>query len=449
VAEYDGYNIANTYSPYGTLEIEKSVENGTEQGADQDFTFTLTLTELDGTTYRTGDYQYVTSDGREGIIANGGTLTLKAGQSAQVLNVDSETLYSWSESNESGYTLTNTENAEGTLQAGAVQTAKFTNTYKTRGTAYVKVAKEVENHAVTAGKFSFVLKDENGEIVQKASARADGSITFPAIFYSNEDNGKTFDYTVEEVQGELPGYTYDTSVIRIQVTPVDNGDGTMTCTVSYPDSEDGEMPAFKNIYNAKGSAVITAWKQLTGRDLENEEFTFELLKRKDVQAADEDDSESDEEDELLKDYEVIATAKNDINGNINFEALNFTEQDVNKTYEYIVREVAGDDDTVQYSDQTFSYTLTISDNDDGTLSIQQERGQEDLPVFVNKLKSGSVSVTKRIDGETDPTKEFTFRIKITSPAGSELGDSIKFERKQVTDEDDEDEGESKDSEATE
>ena len=49
-----------------------------------------------------------------------------------------------------------------------------------------------------------------------------------------------------EVAGSLANVTYDTTVHTATVLVTDNGDGTLTATVSYDGA--GQLPVFTNVY---------------------------------------------------------------------------------------------------------------------------------------------------------------------------------------------------------
>ena len=150
----------------------------------------------------------------------------------------------------------------------------------------------------------------------------------------------------------------------------DSGEGDDTENPDNPDNPDAgadELVApklvvrnealFTNEYHAEGEIVLRAWKQLIGRTLENGEFTFELL--------------SDEVDEENGGNVVLQTKTN--NGqDIVFDAIQYDENDVGKTFYYFVREVQGDDDTVVYDPQVYGYSVYVVDNGDGTLSFSQK-----------------------------------------------------------------------------
>lgn len=76
--------------------------------------------------------------------------------------------------------------------------------------------KFLEGRALQAGEFEFVVTDEKGIVVSRGVNRADGSIAFGLIEYTDSDLG-THEYTVSEVKGDLPNLTYDNSTYKITV----------------------------------------------------------------------------------------------------------------------------------------------------------------------------------------------------------------------------------------
>lgn len=65
------------------------------------------------------------------------------------------------------------------------------------------------------GEFSFVLKDEKGNVVQTVTNDAKGNINFDSINY---DKPGVYYYTVEEVKGYESNVVYDSMVAKLKVT---------------------------------------------------------------------------------------------------------------------------------------------------------------------------------------------------------------------------------------
>ena len=246
---------------------------------------------------------------------------------------------------------------------------RFTNTYHVSDlpssiTDQVKVNKTLEGRELKEGEFNFELV-EDGNVVATGSNDADSKVVFSSITYTQPGSHV---YTVREVKGSETGVTYDDHNYLVYTLITDKGDGTLEVTHQAVSSEENDelVPAegnavtFNNIYKAEPTTVtIEAVKKLTGKELKDGEFTFQL---KDVNG------------------EVIAEAKNDASGKIKFENLKFEDEG---TYEYTVSEVNDKQTGITYDEREFKVTVKVSDNGEGTLSA--ETGSDDI-VFTNSYK---------------------------------------------------------------
>lgn len=438
VTSVAGTDVTNTYNPYGTLKISKSVQGATDVSAQKEFSFKLTLTTPEGEP-EGGMFAYAVTDAAgaqvaTGKVGNGDTIKLRGGQTATITGIPSETTYKVTEAKAAGFKKTDSTGATGTIRAGEERaaTASFTNTYNATGKAYLRATKVLEGRKLKAKQFTFDVLDEAGNTVTAARNGADGTVNFGAIKYGLADVGKTYTYTIRERNAGAAGYTYSDAAAKAKVLVTDNGDGTLACDVSYWDgsSWDGSAPTFTNAYHASGAVDLKAWKTLEGRDLKDNEFTFKLEK-----LTGEGDSEQ---------AEAVGTATNSADGKIVFshesiQALQFTEADAGKTYRFRVSEVvpAGEDadPTVDYDSQSsFVYTVKVVDNGDGTLGF--DVSSDAKPVFKNKLKDGKLRIAKTMAGDNpDPNKEFTFRVQLTGKNLPEDG-SYSFKREAYTGEGD-------------
>ena len=106
--------------------------------------------------------------------------------------------------------------------------------------------------------------------------------------------------------------------------------------------ETPEKPTQKRVNNVPVPLDLKFTKSLEGRQLQDQEFTFVLK----------------------KDGNVVETVKNDATGKITFKTLEFGKDDLGKTYNYTVEEVAGTDVTVKYD--TMVATVKVVVSHDGT-----------------------------------------------------------------------------------
>ena len=193
------------------------------------------------------------------------------------------------DSAEFGVTVTITDNKDGTLRAVAAydQTVEFTNTYDADGTKFIPTAKKILNNRVLKdNEFSFVVK-QGDAVVSTGWSKADGTVAFSPV---GLETPGVYTYTVSEIEGNLTGVTYTDVTYYLQVTVVDNQDGTMTATGKYFSDaacKNGVQEAvFTNTYTPQNASIqLTASKILTGRDMTQGEFSFVVKQGDTVVAA--------------------------------------------------------------------------------------------------------------------------------------------------------------------
>lgn len=236
----------------------------------------------------------------------------------------------------------------------------FTNTYSVQPTDssvtdQVTVMKNLTGRDMKADEFEFQLL-EGTKVVATGTNDASGKVTLSSIPYTKPG---IYNYTLCEVGGgsQKAGVQYDSSTFAVTTTVKDNGDGTLS--VAHKVSNDANAVGFTNSYAlAATSVTLGASKVLDGKSLEADEFTFAL---------------TDEGGE-----QVAAT--NDANGMVVFPAIGYTEPG---TYRYTIAEVKGDKSDVTYDESEYAVTVTVEDNDEGSLvaTVAYEGGN--APVFTN------------------------------------------------------------------
>lgn len=318
------------------------------------------------------------------------------------------------------------------LQGAAedVKSIKFENSYTATPVAASLVGKknlqvpDGLTPADIAGKFTFTVTGEEGapmpanaSVTNDAKGKVDfGKITFTlddlnkALGEKPEKREHTFTYTVTE-SGEVAGVTNDANATRkVSYTVTDDGKGNLS--VSHKPDGDAAF-AFTNTYNVKPvetsvTEQITATKFLTGRDMAEGEFSFELVEGGD------------------KDAKVVATGKNAADGKITMSAVKY---DKAGTHAYTLREVKGGTTSkgITYSDAKFAIETTITDNGDGTLSAQHVLKNAEAAIFKNTYSVTpletelDLGLSKAIDGR-DWTDGDEFSFTITAPEGTPLPD---------------------------
>lgn len=281
--------------------------------------------------------------------------------------------------------------------------ATFTNEYNADDvTAVIEAIKLLEGKLLAANDFSFYLKDADGNTVKDADGNdlivkndADGKVRFELNFTQDmlekDEKGnripKEFTYTIHEVKGTLPGVIYDEGSFAVTVTVRDNFQGKLTATTVYAD---GVVPTFVNVYETDDALVtVQATKELTGKNLAGDDFEFQLLN---------------------EESNVVATAKNDADGNIRFD---FTLTEAGD-YTFTIVEVAHEDDHYSHDESTYKLTVKVNDNGEGKL-IAEAPVYEKTPVFQNTYTPDGIQVTVEASkllsgGKTLKGNDFEFQL---------------------------------------
>ena len=313
-------------------------------------------------------------------------------------------------------TVTVTPNKKGELSAAVEVTSgktEFRNTYATNPvessvTDQIDVTKSLTGRDLKAGEFSFELV-EGDTVVATGTNAADGKITMNAVKY---DKAGEHTYTLREVTGGAGnGITYDGKTYTIETTITDKGDGTLEAKHVLKGADEAK---FNNGYKPNPDEFsvtdqITATKVLTGRDLKEGEFSFELV-------------EGEGED-----AKVVATGTNAADGKITMSAVKY---DKAGKHTYTLREVNGGTTSkgITYSDAEYTIETTITDKGDGTLEAKHVlKGDATAATFENTYRVTPLEtevdfdLSKAIDGR-DWTDADKFSFTITAPEGTPLPD---------------------------
>lgn len=287
-------------------------------------------------------------------------------------------------------TIVVTDNGDGTLSADVRKDAlEFENSYEA-GAAMVQLsfAKTLSGRptALTDGEFQFQLKDEQDNVVATASNDAAGTVTFPRMAFGKAG---TYTYKVSEVVGSAAGITYDADVRKVTIRVADDGEGYLVAETSV----EGDT-TFANTYKAAPvpygvTQDVKVSKTLTGRDLRAGEFEFELVEN----------------------GNVVATAPNDAEGNVSFDALEYDEAG---THTYVVREAKGSLGGVTYDASEHVVTVSVTDDGSGRLSAKATSADGQI-VFKNAYSAAPTSITfggtKVLTGAELAAGQFAFQLK--------------------------------------
>ena len=276
---------------------------------------------------------------------------------------------------------------------------EFKNTYSVKPVEdQITATKVLTGRDLKDGEFSFELVEGN-DVVVTGKNDADGKIVMDKITY---DKPGTHTYKLREKfpneAGLSNGITYDKTSYTIKTSVIDNGDGTLKVTHTL----EGTEPAhFENKYNtAPNESSVTdqiiATKSLTGRDLKDGEFSFELV-----------------EGEGAK---VVATGTNDADGNIKMSTVKY---DKAGTHTYALREVKGDaDNGITYSTAEYTIVTTVTDDGNGKLAVEHKLQGDEPAAFENAYNvtpvsssvTDQITATKVLTGRGLKDGEFSFEL---------------------------------------
>lgn len=325
-----------------------------------------------------------------------------------------ENLYKGVKYDPAVYTVTVTVTDEGgQLKATVSHTASqlvFNNQYLGERisvpVALSKTVKVLSGKGVTAEGFRFLLADSQGNQVAILTTDAQGKAAGNLVF-TDKDAGNVFTYTLTEINTQVPGVTYSTEKYTVTVT-VDYVSDVLTATAVVTDAAGKTVDAvtFVNEYAAAPTqATIQGTKTLTGRDLAEGEFSFQLF---------------DAQGKLLE------TVKNSANG-FAFQAIPY---DAEGTYTYTVKELIPENAKnnvykgVTYDAKTYSVTVTVSDVG-GKLEATVSCDASQL-VFRNTYTPEEVEVTLDITkvvkiNSGDGVSPAGFKFQLTDEAGNPMG----------------------------
>ena len=307
----------------------------------------------------------------------------------------------------------------GTLQASVAYDGTdatkptFTNTYEARATdsGAIALTKSVNVHdgsyQLKAGDFAFELMGSDGSVIQTRKNDADGNVAFDKLIF---DHAGTFTYTVREVQptDDAPGVlgvTYTGKTYTLTYVVEDNNDGKLvvkSSTVKPSEgTENGVSPgtmAFANSYQPgqtsyqiSGTKVLKNADPATTRTPADGEFTFALI-------------------DVATGQEIDRTTN--VGNAFTFKAISYT---ATGSHAYQVKEVAGHDGTITYSDAVLDVTVNVTDDGgSGQLTATASKAAADLTftnTYTPTATTATITGTKALTGRDLAEGEFSFDLK--------------------------------------
>ena len=410
------------------------------------FPFTVEM-EYDGADL-SGEYEYVIFDKSpvnydstelptdaavvsRGTIRAGGTITLKENQCFQIIGLPAGTVCSVNETVPKGWSIYSPWRVpvEKTIRVGKTEKIAFRNEYSAKSGITVTGTKKLRGREQQAGEFRFEMVDdnqyndygydnfsykdvvgtattgqsrgtvtENGETVGLARFTINGSYDgYNNVEITEYGGTKTLTYLVREVipsgaQTAADGtvtyknVTYDTQIKQVTLTFTDNRDGTLKVTAS---TTEGDL-VFTNVYGFEKKITLTAHKELVGRSLQPEEFSFEVRRA-----------------DAAPDSEPLAIGKNDADGNITFSPdIILTERDLETIspqtgigeITFLISEVQGTNPTVMYMTKPVEAKVQIALTENGELLVAMpgqtlKPGEEDCMACGGSGTGGIAAVT--------------------------------------------------------
>lgn len=306
----------------------------------------------------------------------------------------------------------------GTLQASVAYDGTdatkptFTNTYEAQATdsGAIALTKSVNVHdgsyQLKAGDFAFELMGSDGSVIQTQKNDADGKVAFDKLTF---DHAGTFTYTVREVQPTddapgVPGVTYTGKTYTLTYVVKDNNDGKLvvkSSTVKPSEGpENGVSPGtmvFANSYQPgqtsyqiSGTKVLENADPATTRTPADGEFTFALI-------------------DVATGQEIDRTTN--VGKAFTFKAISYT---ATGSHAYQVKEVAGQDGTITYSDAVLDITVNVTDDGSGQLTATANKTAADLTftnTYTPTATTATITGTKALTGRDLAEGEFFFDLK--------------------------------------
>ena len=241
--------------------------------------------------------------------------------------------------------------------------------------ATIELDKQLSGRDLVDGEFSFELYEGSNKI--QTVSNKNGKITFDAISYKEVGEHT---YTVKEVKGDNSTIAYDSSSKQVTVKVTKDGD-KLKSEVVYPDGN-----TFNNKFTPNAAnATIELDKALSGRDLVDGEFSFELYEGSNK----------------------LQTTTNK-NGKISFDSISYKEVG---EHTYTVKEVKGNDSTITYDSSEKQVTVKVTkDGDNLKAEVVYPESKTFSNTFTPKETSATIELDKKLDGRDLVDGEFSFEL---------------------------------------
>lgn len=295
----------------------------------------------------------------------------------------------------------------------------------------------------------------DGKVYEAANVEANVPKTVslvPArgLTLTQNDAGKTFTYTVSEIDDKATGFTYDNTVHTVRVVVADNGDGTLRVTTSVSKQVDGKdelegqwiYPSdatstgaatvkFKNTYTVTEAATFTpsVTKVVAGRDAEGK-FTFAMTAADDVTRAAIDGklitgSSMSRGNGYTEQKQTREGLKDGEHDKIDFSTLTFNKPG---TYKFTINEAAPNSGLGEWKYDQHVYTVMVTVTDEGGKLVARADGTTGSEgfIFTNSYSTstsyelqGGLEIVKTLEGKDLHAGMFGFTVTGEDPASTE------------------------------
>lgn len=295
----------------------------------------------------------------------------------------------------------------------------------------------------------------DGKVFETANVEANDPKTVSLVperglTFTQNDAGKTFTYTVSEIDDKATGYTYDKTVHTVKAVVADNGDGTLkvTTSVSKPGDDGDELEGqwiypsdatstgvatvkFKNTYTVTEAATYTpsVTKVVAGADAPSK-FAFTMTAADDAtktaianklitgssMSAENGYAEQTRTREDLKDGE---------HDKVDFSTLTFNAPG---TYKFAINELTPNGGPGEWKYDQHIYTVTVTVIDEGGKLVARADGTTGSEgfIFTNSYQTstsyelqGGLEIVKTLIGKDLHAGMFGFTVTAEDTASTE------------------------------
>ena len=314
--------------------------------------------------------------------------------------------------------------------------------------------------------FRYIVKPADEASAKKVGISTDGKVYETANVEANvpktvslvpargltltqNDAGKTFTYTVSEIDDKATGFTYDNTVHTVRVVVADNGDGTLRVTTSVSKTVDGKdelegqwiYPSdatstgvatvkFKNTYMVTEAATYTpsVTKVVAGADAEGK-FTFTMTAADDVtRAAIDGKLITGSSMSKGNGYTEQKQTKEDLKDGEHYQ-LDFSKLTFNKpgTYKFAINELTPNGGPGEWKYDQHVYTVTVTVTDEGGKLVARPDGTTGSEgfIFTNRYQTstsyelqGGLEIVKTLKGKDLHAGMFGFTVTGEDPAST-------------------------------